>query len=287
MTDTQRGRPVVRVVTVTHNSQAAIGAFLDSIPAASVHPTPVTVVDNRSEDPEAIRAIVDGAGAEWVGLDRNAGYGSGVRAGIEAGPVADYYLISNPDVVLGAATVDVLVAAAEEEPLAGAVGPKILTSDYSVYPSARNLPSLANGVGHALVGSLFPNNRWSREYRADTQYSEERRTAGWLSGACLLIRREAWEAVGGFDDRYFMYFEDVDLGERLTRSGWTNLYVPGAVVIHSGAHSTSKSRREMSRAHHDSAYRYLVGRYPKWYQAPLRWALRVGLEARWRLFGRK
>ena len=64
------------------------------------------------------------------------------------------------------------------------------------------------------------------------------RTAGWLSGSCLLLRRDAFDAVGGFDPGYFMYFEDVDLGDRLGDAGWHNVYVPAAVVSHVGGHAT-------------------------------------------------
>jgi N-acetylglucosaminyl-diphospho-decaprenol L-rhamnosyltransferase len=117
-------------------------------------------------------------------------------------------------------------------------------------------------------------------YRGENARTHARRTAGWLSGACLLVRKTAFDEVHGFDADYFMYFEDVDLGERLGRRGWSNIYVPESSVVHSGAHSTSKSAARMIAAHHRSAYRYLSRRYPAAYQAPLRWALRLGLSAR-------
>jgi N-acetylglucosaminyl-diphospho-decaprenol L-rhamnosyltransferase len=80
-----------------------------------------------------------------------------------------------------------------------------------------------------------------------------------------------------------MYFEDVDLGRRLTLSGWRNYYVPSARVLHYGARSTSYAPRAMIRAHHRSAYRYLANRYAAWYLWPLRTALRVGLWLRGRI----
>ena len=84
----------------------------------------------------------------------------------------------------------------------------------------------------------------------------------------------------GFDPAYFMYFEDVDLGERLAKAGWRNLYCPAARVVHTGGHATERDPAQMSRAHHRSAYTYLARRYPAWWQAPLRWALRAGLAVR-------
>jgi N-acetylglucosaminyl-diphospho-decaprenol L-rhamnosyltransferase len=96
----------------------------------------------------------------------------------------------------------------------------------------------------------------------------------------VLVRRAAFDSVGGFDPHYFMYFEDVDLGAKLGRAGWTNLYVPAAVITHTGAHSTSQTAGRMERTHHDSAYLYLSRKYAGWYLAPLRSVLRIGLTVR-------
>ena len=80
---------------------------------------------------------------------------------------------------------------------------------------------------HAVVGFVWKNNPWTRSYRQQHIEPSER-PVGWLSGSCLLLRRKAFDAVGGFDERYFMYMEDVDLGDRLGRADWLNVYVPGA-----------------------------------------------------------
>ena len=95
-----------------------------------------------------------------------------------------------------------------------------------------------------------------------------------------MLRRTAFEAVGGFDDGYFMFFEDVDLGDRLGRAGWTNLYVPAARVTHVGGTSWRERPASMISAHHASAARYIVGRYPHWYQWPVRVLTALGLRLR-------
>jgi N-acetylglucosaminyl-diphospho-decaprenol L-rhamnosyltransferase len=77
-----------------------------------------------------------------------------------------------------------------------------------------------------------------------------------------------------------MYFEDVDLGARLGKNGWRNVYVPSATVTHTGAHSTAQSAKRMEAAHHDSAYLYLANKYSAWYLLPVRVVLRIGLAAR-------
>jgi N-acetylglucosaminyl-diphospho-decaprenol L-rhamnosyltransferase len=153
--------------------------------------------------------------------------------------------------------------------------------DGSRYPSARELPSLTQGVGHALLGRLWPSNPWTTAYqRRQESTVDQERTAGWLSGACLLLRREAFEQVGGFDEGYFMFFEDLDLGERLGLAGWHNVHVPSAQVTHVGGTSWRDRPAPMIRAHHRSAARYLCRRYDRWYHWPVRVAIRLGLRVR-------
>ncbi|SDS27989.1 glycosyltransferase family 2 protein [Microterricola viridarii] len=271
----------VLVVTVTYNTGETLRPFLATLATASAHPLDVIVVDNASADLRVERALAAEFGATLLELERNLGYGGGVTAGVQqSGSTADYVLIVNPDVSFTPGAIDALVAAADADPRIGSVGPRILDADGSVYPSARNLPSLRTGIGHALLGRVWRSNPWSTRYRAEHAYGIEQRDAGWLSGACVLTRRTAYDAIGGFDERFFMYFEDVDLGARLGKNGWRNVYVPTATVTHTGAHSTAQSAKRMEAAHHDSAYVYLADKYSAWYLAPVRLVLRIGLSAR-------
>jgi N-acetylglucosaminyl-diphospho-decaprenol L-rhamnosyltransferase len=101
-----------------------------------------------------------------------------------------------------------------------------------------------------------------------------------LSGSCLLVRRAAFDAVDGFDPSYFMYFEDVDLGERLGRAGWQSVYIPSAEVTHVGAHATAREPRRMATEHHRSAWRWVQRHYSGPWWAPVRLVLRTGLAGR-------
>ena len=103
---------------------------------------------------------------------------------------------------------------------------------------------------------------------------------GWLSGACLLLPAAAWRRLEGFDDEYFMFFEDVDLGERVGRAGWLNVQVHDSVVIHEQGASWKARPEKMIRAHHASARHYLSGVYDAPWQAPVRWLLNGGLRLR-------
>jgi N-acetylglucosaminyl-diphospho-decaprenol L-rhamnosyltransferase len=273
--------PTVLIVTVTHNTGDVLREFLRSARTATEQRAEIVVVDNASADTTVERAASEEFGAELLALDDNLGYGGGIQVGYRHGsPDAEYLVIANPDVVFSPGSVDELIRVLRERPAAGSAGPRILNSDGTVYPSARRLPSLRTGIGHAVFGRIWPGNPWTRRYRGVDYESDAIRPVGWLSGACLVVRRDAFEQIGGFDTSYFMYFEDVDLGARLSKAAWANLYVPTASVVHTGAHSTSTASRRMEAVHHESAYRYLSRKYSGWYLLPVRVTLWIGLRAR-------
>jgi len=277
----------VAVVIVTHFSGGHLGACLASIPTASATPTQTVIVDNATTDSSVRDVVAAFPGVRFIEAGGNLGYGRAVNVGAAALPDGiEWILVTNPDTVFAPGSIDVLREVAESDPSIGSVGPRILNADGSVYPSARALPSLRTGIGHALFARAWPSNPWTARYlRSDVYRSEdaEPAAAGWLSGAAVLVRRSAFDRIGGFDPRFFMYFEDVDLGKRLGEAGWVNLYAPAASVEHAGGESTKRYSRLMLTVHHRSAYLYLAKKYRKWYLWPLRVALRAGLFLRSRL----
>jgi N-acetylglucosaminyl-diphospho-decaprenol L-rhamnosyltransferase len=268
----------LRVVVVTYSPGEALEEFVRSLAEATTRPTDVVLADNGSTDgvPEKVAARYPHVRLLRTG--GNVGYGAAVNAGL-ADRAEGWALVANPDVRFEPGAVDELLAVAERWPRAATVGPQIKSPDGELYPSARDLPRLSTGAGHAVFGWIWPGNPWTARYRREREAPRER-PAGWLSGSCLLVDLEAFWSVGGFDPGYFMYFEDVDLAERLGRAGWLHVYAPSAGIVHEGGHATSREPHRMRRVHHTSAFRYLSARYPHPWQAPLRWGLRAGLGAR-------
>jgi len=266
------------VVTVTYSPGEQLEGFLSSLGRATTRPVDVVLADNGSTDGMPEAAVAGHPNVRLLRTGGNIGYGAAVNAGL-AGLTEGYAVVANPDVCFAPGAIDELLAAARRWPRAATLGPAIRTPEGELYPSARDLPRLSTGIGHALLGWIWAANPWTARYRREREEPRER-TAGWLSGSCLLVDVEAFWSVGGFDPGFFMYFEDVDLAARLARAGWLHVYVPSAEVVHEGGHATRRESSRMLRAHHVSALRYLSRQYPGRRYVLLRAALRLGLGAR-------
>jgi N-acetylglucosaminyl-diphospho-decaprenol L-rhamnosyltransferase len=275
---TDRGDEPLRVVAVTYSPGDALEQFLVSLSGATSRPLDVVLADNGSTDGAPERAAEEHENVRVLPTGGNVGYGPAANAGL-ADRRSGWALVANPDIRFEPGAVDELLAVAARWPRAATVGPAIRTPDGQLYPSARDLPALSTGVGHALLGWIWASNPWTARYRREREEPRER-PAGWLSGSCFLVDLTAFHSVNGFDPGYFMYFEDVDLAARLTERGWLHVYAPSAVVEHEGGHATRRDPHRMQRVHHTSALRYLARKHPSRLEAPLRVALRAGLGAR-------
>jgi N-acetylglucosaminyl-diphospho-decaprenol L-rhamnosyltransferase len=218
-------------------------------------PPEVVVVDNASTDDSA--ADVE-AGFPEVTVVRNRvnhGFSRANNRGVAA-TRAPVVAAVNPDVVVDPGTASTLLARLDAEPDLGAVGPRVRNPDGSQYPSARAVPGGAAAAGHALLAGVWPANPFTRRYRrVDADWSAPA-DVDWLSGAALWIRRRAFDDVGGWDERFFLYLEDVDLCSRLRDAGWRVAYEPGASVLHvQGVSAAGRPYRSIVE-HHRSAARY-------------------------------
>jgi N-acetylglucosaminyl-diphospho-decaprenol L-rhamnosyltransferase len=285
------------VVTVTYSPGPHLDRFLATLSHATDRPVTVVMADNGSTDGAPEEALERHPNTKLLRTGANLGYGAAVNRAVadyladpgsprrSARPSAtdsEFFVVANPDVQWGPHSIDAMLEAAARWPRAGALGPLIRDPDGSVYPSARHQPSLIRGGMHAVVGPLWKANPWTTAYRQERIEPSER-PVGWLSGSCLLLRRAAFEEVRGFDERYFMYMEDVDLGDRLDGAGWQNVYVPTAEILHDKGHSTGRDPARNLAAHHVSTYTFLADRHRGWWQAPLRWSFKSALAARSRL----
>jgi N-acetylglucosaminyl-diphospho-decaprenol L-rhamnosyltransferase len=248
------------------------------------------VVDNSASDPEAdpLRAD-DLARTTLIGNDRNVGFGAAINQAVRTTGAPLLWLL-NPDCEVLAGTFAALSATLDRHPECAIAAPQLLNADGSTQASARGDPGAWTGLfgRNTLLTKFFPSAAVARRNlpAADLVASGvESAPVDWVMGASMLVRREPFDLAGGFDERYFLYWEDADLCRRLRERGWSTRYVPAARVIHSGGASAKTRSREATRAFHRSAYLYYATHVVPSPWHPARWFARAALTARawWRM----
>ncbi len=263
---------------VSWNSAAdlpnCLKALLNSAPEGNQE---VILVDNASRDDsiEVARATLPGLRV----LPQRTNLGLGRAANVGAKQTrGEVLLFVNPDVAVLPSAIEVLKEFLGSHPEAGCCAPKLLNPDGSLQPSCRSFPTLLTGFfRYTLLGRLFPQNRFTREYLLSDFDHLEPREVDWLSGACLAVRREAWERVGGFDEGFFMFCEDTDLCYRMREAGWRVYYVPQAEAYHKRGGSANQAVARMTIAWHRSMLRFYRKHYRQKYSVPARMLAVVGI----------
>ncbi len=253
------------VIIVTYNSEPYIDACLRSLEATlDPRTVEVCVVDNASTDATCriVRRHADRV--HLVANPHNLGFAAALNRGLAA-TRGRHVLWLNPDATLENGGAPVLVAYLDEHPEVGIVGPKILDPDGRLQRSARAFPSYDWPLGHrhGWLTRLFPANPFSSRYLLADLDPSAVRDVDWVSGACLVHRREVAERLGGLDERFFMYCEDVDFCLRARRAGWTVRYHPALIVRHHVAGSTRQQSTRMLLERHRSLWRYYRKHFPR------------------------
>jgi N-acetylglucosaminyl-diphospho-decaprenol L-rhamnosyltransferase len=245
--------------------------------------TDVLVIDNASADGSQLAAKAAGPNVRLIENPENRYLSPAWNQGAAA-TQAPYLLFLNPDTEWWRGTLADYVEVARNRPRAGIVGPLIRNMDGSVYPSGRPFPSVTDAVAHAFLGTVRSDNPFTRRYHMDGWDRTTEREVDWVSGACMLMPREAFEAAGGFDEGFRLYVEELDIATRLRDAGWSVLFTPEVELLHEIGVSTGRSRRILVM-HSASTYRYYrKHRAHGWRRAtlPLAWlVLRVRAEAEW------
>lgn len=240
----------VDVVTVSYASRSTLRASVS--PLCGQDGVQVVVVDNASPD-DALATIAD-LPVTVVRTGRNGGFSFGCNRGADAGD-GEYILFLNPDAVLEPDALAALVDVLDRDPACGVVAPRILDAGGHLLWSQRRRPLLRRTLAQALfLHRLFPRAGWADEsIRVPAAYTRPG-TPDWLSGACLLMRRTAFDTIGGFDESFFLYCEDTDICVRLTAAGFGVRFEPGPAARHQ--EGSSAPRSELAAIHARSRMRY-------------------------------
>lgn len=248
--------PDIAIVIVNHESGHLLASCLSALPGALGDCTgEVVVVDNASRKDDLKTVEASGYGVRLIRNHQNQGYGRACNQGTAA-TSAPLLCFLNPDTVPAGRSLQIMAERTFGTPGVGAVGPAMFNPDGTLYPSCRVVPSLAIALGHAVFGLIWPDNPFTRSYQLAGWDHNSDREVDWISGAAMVVRREAFMQAGGFDEGYFMYAEDVDLCDRLRRAGWKVMYQPNARMAHHSAGSTQRAPFKMIRHHHFSLIRY-------------------------------
>lgn len=250
----------IAVIIVAWNSSGLIDGVLDSLKHQTLKPDRVLVIDNGSDDAMVTAtAVANHAGVEWLPLPDNRGFAAANNIGIERCADAELIALLNPDAFPQPNWLEELVSASHASPESGGLASRLLS---------HSNPNLLDGAGDCL--SIF-GRPWRRGHGLSAGgVFLNREQVFCPSAAAALYRRKAIIEAGGFDEDFFCYVEDVDLGFRLLLVGYKTTYVPEAVVHHIGSATTGGQHSDFSVYH---GHRNLVWTFVKDMPGGLFWLL--------------
>lgn len=260
----QRGVPTISILIVTYQSAKLIDRCLDSIATQAGLPVEILVVDNDSTD--GTRDLVAARRAvRLIPLETNRGFTAAVNVAASRA-MAPYLLLLNPDAELLPNALPNLYSHLEAHPRVAAVGPKLIYPDGTPQDAAFTYPSLLmTWLEYFPRPGRLIHSRWNGRISSSRLQAV---SVDYPLGACILIRRSAWEDVGGLDEGFFMYCEEIDWCMRAKRRGWGIEHLPSATVVHHSGASTQqnpdsllylhRSRRRLHQKYRGPVYRFVA-----------------------------
>lgn len=253
------------IIIVNYRSYDELSRCLTALDSGRSAVQKTVVIDHESDLAAASKISERFPWVHVVERSTNEGFAAGINFGARL-TAAPFLVLLNPDCVADVKAIRQLAAHAEAESDAAIVAPCILNSDGSVQGSARRFPGITTLIAgrSSWLTRHFPNNPLSRRNLPALERQETTLDVDWVSGACMLVRRTAFEQVGGMDERFFLYWEDADFCRRLAQHGWRTVYFPAATVVHAGGRSSIHVYRESLAAFHESAF-ILFQKHAGWF----------------------
>lgn len=238
--------PLLSIVIVSWNVRDLLQACLQSITDSGDElALEVIVVDSGSNDgsPDMVREAFPEV--KLMARPDNVGFPKGNNLGLTQAN-GRYLLLLNPDTELVGEALATMMAYMESYPQVGALGPQLLNPDGSVQSSRRRFPRLATAFFESTWLQALAPRKLLRDYYVLDVRDDETAAVDWVTGACLLTRREVYEQIGGLDEDYFMYSEELDWCRRIKDAGWDIVYLPTAQVLH---HVGKSSEQAVTHRH--------------------------------------
>lgn len=263
--------PTLSITLLSWNVRDLLRACLASLPLADSS-VEVIVVDAASADGAAEMVRDEFPAVKLIASDENLGYTRGNNLGLRAAR-GHYLLILNPDTEIVGDALAQMITYMDVHPQAGLLGPQLVYPDGTIQSTRRRFPTLATGIFESTwVQPLAPRRLLDRYYVRDLP-DDAISEVDWLVGAALLVRREAYQQVGGLDESFFMYSEELDWCRRVKAAGWKVVYFPAAKVVHHEAKSSVQAPAATHIRFHTSKVRYFRKYHGPLAAEVLRWFL--------------
>ncbi len=269
----------ISIVILNYNTSELLGECLGSLcqfPEARMYE--IIVVDNGSSDSSCDYIRSNFPDVKIIRNEKNVGFSRGNNIGARVA-LGSFVLFLNSDTLFTGNCIAPLAEFLRVHPDVGAVGPKLLNADSSLQLSCGSLPNLFVELWDKIRYSLHRKGGKSIRLLYD-RFHRRTREIGWITGACMMVRSDAFRSLGGFDENYFMYFEDKDLCCRLKKSGWKIIYFPAAAIIHLLGGTSKKSGKDEINCHYRQSQRY-------YYEKHLNRVHRIGLQFYFSLGGKR
>lgn len=250
----------VSALIVNYKVYDDLTACIDTLaPASHASLAEIIVVDHASDAGRLAAFRARHPHVRVIARDDNRGFGAGINEAARQAS-GELLLILNPDARVQPGAIDALASYLGAHADVVVAGPRVVHPDMRLQPTGRRFPSALTGLfgRTSVLTRWWPGNPISRRDLPSHDIRDAPLEVDWITGTCLMVRADAFRGVGGFDERFFLYWEDADLCQRLRRRGGRVVYVPSALVIHLAARSSDRALVPSIVAFHRSALRYYV-----------------------------
>ena len=263
--------PNASIIILSWNVRDLLRRCLSSLPLSDLD-VEIIAVDAASADGSAEMVRAEFPGVKLITSPENLGYTRGNNLGLRTA-VGRYLLILNPDTEIVGEAITQMLAYMDAHPRVGVLGPQLLNLDHTIQSTRRRFPSLATGFFESTwFQPLAPRSLLDRYFARDLT-DNAAGEVDWVVGAALLVRREAYEQVGGFDEGFFMYSEEMDWCRRMKAAGWQVIYFPAARILHHEAKSSAQVPAATHIRFNTSKVRYFRKYHGALAAETLRWFL--------------
>lgn len=226
---------------------------------ASIHssartvPYEIIIIDNASSQKPRVK--IRSSSVKIIVNKINIGYGKALNQGVKIAR-GEYLLFVNPDTILHRDSIALLYKRIEDDSKIGVIGPQMTDKNGTVQQSYNGMPFLPDALfAFSFLNTLFPKNKFSRRYWLSDLDVTKEQWVSFVGGACMMVRREVFDMVGGFDERFFMYFDEVDFCYRVKQIGYKILCYPDAKVVHLVGRS-SRDRKRIQKIFESSRFKF-------------------------------